>query len=154
VRRLSATLAIFLFALPAAAIAAVRGPGDGTLSVRDGRGTFSVTARGGVIGSFAHGKVIITDPDPTDGTGPKVTGSEWHRERSDITDVYGGTDVRFRLIGGSFRIKVIGSGINLSVVGKGVVSIAGEGTADDGSYSVDSADYVDVPPVLTTFPLP
>jgi hypothetical protein len=154
VRRLSATVAILAFAVPAAAIAAVRGPGDGTLSVRDGRGTFAVTARGGVIGSFAHGKVIITDPDPTDGTGPKVTGSDWHRERSDITDVYGGTDVRFRLIGGTFRIKVIGTGVNLSVVGKGAVSVDGEGTADDGTYSVDGGDYVPVPAFLTTFSLP
>ena len=153
-RRLIATLAIFAFAVPAAAIAAVRGPGDGTLSVRNGHGTFVITARGGVIGSFAHGKVIITDPDPTDGTGPKVTGQDWHRERSDITDVYGGTDVRFRLIGGSFRIKVIGTGVNLSVVGKGNVSLEGYGSADDGSYSVDGGDYVPVPAVLTTFSLP
>lgn len=152
-RRLIATVAIFAFAVPAAAIAAVRGPGDGTLSVRDGRGTFAVTARGGVIGSLAHGKVIITDPDPTDGT-VKITGQEWHRERSDITDVYGGTDVRFRLIGGSFRIKVIGTGVNLSVVGKGVASLEGNGTADDGSYSVDGGDYVAVPAFLTTFSLP
>ena len=153
-RQLSATVAILAFAVPAAAIAAVRGPGDGTLSVRDGRGTFAVTARGGVIGSFAHGKVIITDPDPTDGTGSKVTGQDWHRERSDITDVYGGTDVRFRLIGGTFRIKVIGTGVNLSVVGKGVAAVNGDGTADDGTYSVDGGDYVLVPAFLTTFSLP
>jgi hypothetical protein len=142
VRRLIAILAILGFTAPAAATAAVLGPGDGTLSVRD------------VIGSFARGKVIITDPDPTDGTGPKVTGQDWHRERSDITDVYGGTDVRFRLIGGAFRIKVIGTGVNLSVVGKGTVSLNGEGTLDDGSYSVDGGDYVPVPAILTTFSLP
>ena len=153
-RRLIAILAILGFTAPAAATAAVLGPGDGTLSVREGRGTFAVTARGGVIGSFARGKVIITDPDPTDGTGPKVTGQDWHRERSDITDVYGGTDVRFRLIGGAFRIKVIGTGVNLSVVGKGTVSLNGEGTLDDGSYSVDGGDYVPVPAILTTFSLP
>ncbi len=153
-RRLSAILAVLAFAIPATAIAAVSAPGDGTLSVRDGKGTFAITARGGVIGSFAHGKVIITDPDPNDGTGPKVSGSEWHRERSDITDVYGGTDVRFRLIGGTFRIKVIGTGVNLSVVGKGSVSLNGEGTPDDGTYSVDGGDYVAVPDFLTTFSLP
>lgn len=153
-RRLIATVAVLAFAIPAAATAAVQDPGDGTLSVRDGRGAFAVTGRGGIIGSFAHGKVVITDPDPNDGTGPKVSGSDWHRERSDITDVYGGNDVRFRLIGGTFRIKVIGTGVNLSVVGKGAVSLNGEGTPDDGTYSVDGGTYVAVPDFLTTFTLP
>ncbi len=153
-RRLIATIAVLAFAVPAAALAAVHGPSDGTLSLRDGRGTFTVNARGGIIGSFAKGRVVITDPDPTDGTGPIVTGDEWHKERSDTTDVYGGTKVRFRLIGGAFRIRVYGTGINLSVVGKGTVGISGAGTADDGTYSLDGGDYVPVPGVAITLTLP
>jgi hypothetical protein len=154
VRRLCATLAVLAFAVPAAALAGVRGPGDGTLSVRDGHGTFSVSARGGVIGSFARGRVVITDPDPNDGTGPIVTGDDWHKERTDTTTVYGGTKVRFRLIGGSFRIRVVAAGVNLSVVGKGTAGLNGEGTADDGTYSVDGGDYVPVPDIATTLSLP
>ena len=153
-RRLIATVCVLAFAIPAAAIAATRAPGDGTLSVRDAHGTFVVAARGGVIGSFVHGRVIITDPDPNDGTGPIVTGDEWHKERSDITDAYGGTKVRFRLIGGTFRIKVVGVGVNLSVVGKGVVVLNGDGTPDDGTYSLDGGDYVPVPDVPATLTLP
>ncbi len=153
-RRLLATVAVLGFALPAAAGAGVRGPGDGTLSVLDGRGTFAVRAQGGIIGTFARGRVVITDPDPNDGTGPIVTGDDWHRDRSDTTTVYGGTHVRFRLIGGSFKIRVIGTGVNLSVVGRGTVSLTGEGTADDGTYSIDGGDYVSVPDTQTTFSLP
>jgi hypothetical protein len=122
--------------------------------VRDARGTFTVNARGGVIASFARGRVVITDPDPSDGTGPIVTGDDWHRDRSDTTTVYGGTRVRFRLIGGTFKIRVIGVGVNLSVVGRGTVGLTGEGTADDGTYSIDGGDYVSVPDTLTTFTLP
>ena len=153
-RRLLATVAVLGFALPAAAGAGVRGPGDGTLSVLDGRGTFAVRAQGGIIGTFVRGRVVITDPDPNDGTGPIVTGDDWHRDRSDTTTVYGGTHVRFRLIGGSFKIRVIGTGVNLSVVGRGTVSLTGEGTADDGTDSIDGGDYVSVPDTQTTFSLP
>jgi hypothetical protein len=130
-----------------------RAGGDGTLSVREGRGKFTISARGGVIGSFARGRVIITDPVDGDGTGPIVSGDDWHRERSDTTDVYGGTRVRFRLIGGAFKIVVIGRGINLSLVGRGSVAIDGEGTPDDGSYSVNGNDYLPIPSESFSFVL-
>lgn len=113
-----------------------------------------MNARGGVIGTFVRGRVVITDPDPNDGTGPIVTGDDWHKDRTDTTTVYGGTRVRFRLIGGTFRIKVIGVGVNLSLVGKGTVGLTGEGTANDGTYSIDGGDYLSVPDTLTTFTLP
>jgi hypothetical protein len=144
-RRSLALLTVFAVVTPAAALAARRDPNDGTLSVRDGRGTFMVSARGGIIGSFAHGRVIITDPIDGDGTGPIVSGVDWHRDRSDTTTVYGGTRVRFRLIGGTFRIRVIGTGVNLSVVGRGSVTITGLGTLDDGTYSVNGGPEVGVP---------
>jgi hypothetical protein len=145
-------LAVIALGLPAAAAATRMDPSDGTLSVRDGRGTFVINAKGGVIGSFARGRVVITDPIDSDGTGPIVSGDDWHRERSDTTDVYGGTRVRFRLIGGTFKIKVIGSGVDLSVVGRGTVTLDGQGTDDDGTYSVNGAPYAPVP-AFAQFPL-
>jgi hypothetical protein len=154
VRNLLACLAVLACAVPAGAVAATHGPDDGTLSLQDARGTFTVNARGGVIGTFVRGRVVITDPDPNDGTGPIVTGDDWHKDRTDTTTVYGGTRVRFRLIGGTFRIKVIGVGVNLSLVGKGTVGLTGEGTANDGTYSIDGGDYLSVPDTLTTFTLP
>ena len=146
-----AALAAVLF--PSTGAATARTAGDGTLSVLDGRGKFTIIARGGVIGSFARGRVIVTDPIDGDGTGAIVSGDDWHRDRGEQTDIYGGTRVRFRLIGGSFKIVVIGRGVNLSVVGRGTVTVNGEGTLDDGAYSVNGGDYFAVLPGAFTFPL-
>jgi hypothetical protein len=145
-------LAVIALGVPAAAAAPTFEPADGTLSVRDGRGTFVVNARGGIIGSFARGRVVITDPVDGDGTGPIVSGDDWHKDRTDITTVYGGTRVRFRLIGGSFKFRVIGSGVNLAVVGRGTVTLNGQGTDDDGTYSVNGVAYAPVP-AFAQFPL-
>jgi opacity protein-like surface antigen len=137
-------------ALPAASAARDQGASDGTLSVQNGRGTITISARGGVIGSFARGSVRISDPIDGDGTGPIVTGDEWSNERDATTTTWGGTRVRFRIIGGSFRIVVRGRGINLSLVGTGKVTLDGAGTEDDGSYSVNGGEYLSLP----GFPLP
>ena len=146
-RRALVPVVVFALALPAWA-AAAQLDNDGTLSVKDGRGTFIINARGGIIGSFAKGRVVITDPIDADGTGPIVSGDDWHRDRGDATDVYGGTKVRFRLIGGTFKVKVVGTGVNLSVVGRGNVTLNGAGTDDDGTYAVNGADVAPVPDIL------
>jgi hypothetical protein len=151
-RRLLISLAVLALAAPTVALATRVDGGAGTLSVRDGRGTFVVNARGGVIGSFARGRVIITDPVDGDGTGPIVSGDDWHKYRSDTTTVYGGSKVRFRLIGGAFKVRVIGTGVNLSVVGRGGVTLNGQGTDDDGTYSVNGETDAPVPD-LAQFPL-
>jgi len=140
-------------ALPAASAARNQGASDGTLSVVDARGSITISARGGVIGSFARGSVRISDPVDGDGTGPIVTGDEWSNERDATTTTWGGTKVRFRIIGGSFRIVVRGRGINLSLVGKGNVTLDGAGTLDDGSYSVNGGEYVAMPGFPFLFPL-
>ena len=148
-----AVLALAL-ALPAASAARLRGPTDGTLSVKDARGTITIQGRGGVIGSFAQGKVTISDPIDGDGTGPIVTGDDFPPiERSETTTTWRGNRVRFRIIGGTFRIVVKGRGINLSFVGKGNVTVNGAGTDDDGTYAVNGADYSLVPDFAFTFAL-
>lgn len=147
-RRLLVTLAVLALSAPLAATASRTDPGDGTLSVKDGRGVFAVAVKGGIIGSFARGSVVITDPIPSDGTGPIVSGDDWQIDRSDTTTVYGGTKVRFRVIGGRFRVRVQGTGVNLSVVGKGQVVIHGRGTGDDGMYSVNGGAPAAVPDFL------
>ena len=132
-------------ALPGTSAARHQGASDGTLSVQNGRGTITIAGRGGVIGSFARGSVRISDPIDGDGTGPIVTGDEWSTERDATTSTWGGTKVRFRIIGGSFRIVVRGRGINLSLVGTGKVTLDGAGTGDDGSYSVNGGEYLALP---------
>jgi hypothetical protein len=141
-------------ALPAASAARDQGANDGTLSVRDARGTLTISVRGGVIGSFARGSVTISDPVDGDGTGPIVTGDDFPPiERNETTTTWRGTKVRFRIIGGSFRIVVKGRGINLSLVGKGNVTLDGAGTVDDGSYSVNGGEYLPMPGFSLPFPL-
>ena len=148
------TLAVLVaLALPATSAARHQGASDGTLSVQNGRGTITISARGGVIGSFARGSVRISDPIDGDGTGPIVTGDEWSNERDATTTTWGGTRVRFRIIGGSFRIVVRGRGINLSLVGTGKVTLDGAGTGDDGSYSVNGGEYLPMPGFSLPFPL-
>src|SRR6476620_11377054 len=127
-----------VLALPAASAARGQGASDGTLSVQSGRGTITISARGGVIGSFAQGRVTISDPIDGDGTGPIVSGDDFPPvDKNDTTTTWRGTKVRFRIIGGSFRIVVKGRGINLSLVGKGSVILDGADSGDDGSYSVN-----------------
>jgi hypothetical protein len=132
-------------ALPAGAAARARGLSDGTLSVRDGRGVVIIQGRGGVIGSLASGTVRFVDPIDEDGTGPIVSGDAAHREVGDTTDVYRGSKVRFRMIGGTFKIVVRGRGINLSCVGKGNVVLNGAGTDDDGTYATNGGGYSSIP---------
>jgi hypothetical protein len=144
-----AVLALAL-ALPAGVSARTTTSADGTLSVKDARGVVTIQGRGAVIGSFAKGSVTINDPIDGDGTGPIVTGDDWSKDKSDTATVWGGTKVRFRIIGGTFKIVVRGRGINLSFVGRGNIILNGAGTDDDGSYAVNGSEYN----LLPAFALP
>jgi hypothetical protein len=137
-------------ALPVGAAARERAANDGTLSVKDGRGVITIQGRGGVIGSFAKGSVVINDPVDGDGTGPIVTGDDWSKIKTETATQWGGSKVRFRIIGGTFRIVVRGRGINLSFVGRGTVILNGAGTEDDGTYAVNGSD----PNLIPAFPFP
>jgi opacity protein-like surface antigen len=152
-RRLLTFAMLATLVLPAASAARSHGASDGTLSVRDARGTITISGRGGVIGNFARGSVMINDPVEGDGTGPVVTGEAWSKERDSTTTTWGGTKVRFRIIGGAFRIVVKGRGINLSLVGRANVTLAGAGTGVDGSYSVNGGEYLALPGFPFAFPL-
>ena len=152
-RRLLTFAVLVALGLPAASAARTRGPNDGTVSVKDARGWISISARGGVIGSFSQGKVTIVDPIEGDGTGPVVTGDDWSRSRDVTTTTWGGSKVRFRIIGGAFRVRVQGRGINLSLVGKGSVTLNGAGSGEDGTYSVNSGAYSFIPDFPFSFVL-
>ena len=152
-RPLIFALLVLALALPAGVAAQTSSSTDGTLSVKDARGVMTIQGRGAVIGSFNKGQVMINDPVDGDGTGPIVTGDDWSKERTDTATVWGGTKVRFRIIGGTFRIVVRGRGINLSFVGKGNVILNGAGTDDDGIYAVNGGDYDGIPAFPLPFPL-
>src|ERR671936_817588 len=144
-RRLLPFAVLAALLVPSAATARPGGLTDGTLSVKDGRGIITIQGRGGVIGSFAKGAVTINDPIDGDGTGPIVFGDDWSKDRNDTTTTWGGTRVRFRMIGGTFRVRVQGRGINLSFVGKATVTLNGAGTDNDGTYSVNGEAYSPIP---------
>jgi len=123
-RRLVVFTTLLAFALPAGSSAAVRAPGDGTLSVRDLDGSITVLAKGGVIGRCSQ-CVLILDEWKTDEILPVVTGAGVNRTDLDddgSKERFAGKDLRWKVMGGSFSMKVRnGVGVDLSLVGKGRV---------------------------------
>jgi hypothetical protein len=137
VRNLVFSCALFALALPGAAFAQTRSPGEGTLLVKDGVGKITIVAKGGVIGRFGQGTLTIRDPNPDDNLNEVVTGAEHADFVNEHVTKYWGKDIRFRYVGGKFTVTVNGSDIDLSAIGKGTVTIAGLGTADDGTFSLN-----------------
>ena len=135
-RILLALFASALLGLPALAWGASSAADDGTLSVRNADGVIFVVARGTIIGACDKCKVSIVDPSPDDGAPPVVDGAETHKDLSDTRDLYSGTDVRFRLVGGLFKIKVSGYNVDLGVVAKGWGRIQAY-DSNTGTYSVN-----------------
>jgi hypothetical protein len=135
-RTLLAVFASAALALPALAWSASSAADDGTLSVKNGDGVILVVARGTIIGACDKCRVSITDPSPDDGAPPVVSGYEGHKDLSDTRDIYLGTDVRFRIVGGIFKIRVAGTGIDLGVVAKGWTRLQAADT-NTGTFSVN-----------------
>ena len=139
VRNLVFSCVLFALALPGAAVAHTRAPGDGSVVVKDGIGKVTIVARGGVIGHLGVGVLTVRDPNPDDNIGEIVTGAERTHEVNDYVTKYWGKDVRFRYIGGKFAIAINGADIDLSAIGRGTVELVGSGTADDGTYSLNDS---------------
>lgn len=136
-RNLAFICALFVLALPGAALARSGAPGDGTLLIRGGVGKVTINAKGGVIGHFGEGVLTVRDPNPDDNVSEVVTGADRMHNVNDFVTKYWGRDIRFRYIGGKFSITITGFDIGLSAIGKGYVTLAGRGTADDGTYSLN-----------------
>jgi hypothetical protein len=159
VRRVLVLICMLALLVPAASAGNAQ-RGDGTLSIRDGRGSVVVHARGAVIGQLSRlergGKLVIEDPV---GSEPRVVGADWARERADGTLVYGGKGIRFRVIGGRFVLRVTNVvGLQLSVVGKGRVTLDGAGSLEqgalyDGVYSLNGETAESLPDDATNFSL-
>lgn len=134
--------------------AATAGQNDGTFALQDGRGSFALQGmQGSVLGRVDRGRVTITDPLAHDGT-TIVRGYQWIKIRSATTTVYGGKNVRFRILGGRFSLQIDnGVGVDLSVVGRGRAMLLGAGYSElglsDGQYALNDAPMVPVPDVRT-----
>jgi hypothetical protein len=137
VRRLLLIPALLALAVPAFAGATANAPGDGTLIVKDAAGKIVVQAKGGIIGRFDQGALIVRDPNPDDELEAVVTGADKTTFRDEFVTIYSGKNIRFRFIGGRFKITLRKdtTAIDLSATGKGTVTMQGAGTLDDGTYS-------------------
>jgi hypothetical protein len=84
---------------------------------------------------------------------PQVTGWEWTgpSTKIDSAQVWKGTDLTFRAVGGKYTILVYGSGVNLVAAGKGTVKLAGipDTPVGDGKYSLNGVDFVSLPGTQT-----
>jgi hypothetical protein len=159
-RRFFPLVLVMALLLPAAAWAATgslgssRAPGDGTLVVDNGNGSVVVRARGGILGRFDQGTVIISDLDPIDGRVPVVSGAETFRFLSGGRTQYSGDDIRFRMIGGLFRVQVNATGIDVSAVGRGTAVLDATGFTDfPGRFSLDGGSFHALPGRATTYTL-
>ena len=153
------TVLLLMLALlvPAAAQSQSSTPQNGTLSIREGRGTVELDARGSMTGRV-NGKIAITDPKPYDSKRPVVYGATKTTYRNVKTTVYQGKNLRFRLIGARFQLRIQGQKIVLSAIarGDGVVDGAGDPTTNvfyDGTWSLNDSPPLSLPDTATPFEL-
>jgi hypothetical protein len=150
-RRLCLLLLLTLLALPTLALAARSKPNDGSLVITNANGTVTLQGSGLVFGQFDHGTLTVIDYEPEKHAAPTVSGARMKPLTSaSLNVVYVGSNVRFLFPGGKYVLRFDGVGIDLSVVGKGTVQVAGKGTVDDGSVSVNGAKPQDMTPFLSS----
>jgi hypothetical protein len=153
-RRFIPLLLVLLLALPATAWAVRTVPGDGTLVVDNGRGQVNIRARGGIIGRFDSGRLIVEDPVEGDGSGPIVYGAERIRDLGQHRMLYVGEDVRFRMIGGLYRVTILAVGMDVSAVGRGTVVLDATGFTDlPGRFAINGGSFQPLPGRPTTYQL-
>jgi hypothetical protein len=130
-------------------------PGDGTLSVKRGRGMITIKFKGTVIGRI-NGKVNVRDFRPLEGVDPQLVGCK-PKVRHPLLGVSlcQGKNVSFRILDGRYRVYLRGVGIFLSAVGQGTVTVDGYGDLgiNDGVMSLNDEPYQSLPDFPTTFPL-
>jgi hypothetical protein len=154
VRRLIVAALAATFTVPAA-LSADR-PGDGTFSMKRGRGSVSIKLRRGtVIGRVVNGRVQIKDFKPFDGHDPQLINCRHPRYPNLTTTVCQGKNVGFRAIDGRYTVAVRGNGIFLSVVGRGTLLVdgAGDDGLPDGQMELNDGPYESLPDFASTYTL-
>jgi hypothetical protein len=151
-RRFIPILLVLMLALPATAWAIHTLPGDGTLVVDNGHGVVIVRARGGIIGRFDSGSVVIEQPEG--GKAPTVYGAERISDLGNGRTKWSGEDVRFRAIGVFYRVRIQAVGIDVSAVGRGTAVLDASGFTDfAGRYSLNGGPFQSLPGRPTTYQL-
>jgi hypothetical protein len=153
-RRLLLTMLAIGLGLPAGASAVQELPGDGSLVVDNARGLVTLRARGGIIGRFDSGRLVMEDLYDGDGSGPIVYGADRVRELGPRMTLYIGEDIRFRLIGGAYRVSVNAYGMDISAVGRGTAVLDGSGFAEQpGRFQVNGGSWQPMPDDATRYTL-
>ena len=153
-RRLLCLALLTALVVPAAAYAAARAPGDGTLSVRDGEGVIQLNVRGAIIGRFDSGTLSVMRPkDDCDSL--QVWGATRERPVTNDDGVevechFTGKNIRFRFVGGQHLIRIGRAAspardIDLSVIGRGFVTLRGTTSVQDGQYSFNGEAFQSLP---------
>ena len=149
---------LLVLLVPATAFASQPAPtANGTLSIREGRGTVQLNARGSITGRL-RGRITITDPTPFDSKQPIVYGATRTTYKSEKKAVYHGKNLRFRLIGGPYTIRLEGRAIFMSAIGRGKGMLDGDGDVQqgifyDGVWSLNDEPYHSLPDDVTRFDL-
>ncbi len=136
-RKLILILLASLLILPAAGLAWMNSPGDGSLVVSGADSRLTIQGHGLIFGHLDRGTItVVGDYKPDDNTSlSSVSGAKMKILGGNV--VYSGSDVRFLFPGGRYTLIVEGTGIDISAVGNGKFSALGAGTGDDGSFTVD-----------------
>jgi hypothetical protein len=135
-------------------------PGDGTLSVKRGRGTIAIKFTGTVIGRL-NGRILVKDFRLGDDNTPQLIGCKKRRHPVVGVTICAGRNVSFRILDGRYNVYLGGTSIFgatnmfLSAVGQGTVTIDGDGDlgVGDGSMSLNDAPYQSLPDTAKTYPL-
>jgi hypothetical protein len=150
-RRLAVIIGALALMAPPLAAALARGPGDGTLVVQNAKGIVQLRVTGGIIGRFDSGQIEVFDPTLADGPAAVVKLCQDTSPGPKRFSCFSETEVRFRLIGGSFIVRIDAIGVDLSVVGHGTAVLDGQDFEDfqTGRYSVNGGPFQLMPPVPT-----
>lgn len=142
-RRLALILLVATAVLPAAALAERSAAGDGVFELKAVNGVVILTGKGVLWGQMDKGLMRVTDPDPTDGAQPLVSGAEHTRPAGENATVYSGTNIHFRFTGsGKYTIRFKGTGIDLTAIGVGAADMTGDPLAlDRGSYALNGGKW-------------
>jgi hypothetical protein len=128
--------------------------GDGSLVVKDASGprtgnvpVVALTITGAAIGHVDQGRIVIDNGSTAEVT--RGTGVLWSKDStiSDTAQMWGGTDFKFRAVGGKYTILIYGSGIDVVALGTGTVSLTGlvDDPLSDGKYSLNGKAFVSLP---------
>jgi hypothetical protein len=153
-RRSVVFLTLLALATPFAAAAAVRAPGDGTLSIRDLDGTISVTIRsqGGVIGRCDQCSLFLDERlRAEDELLPIVSGARGiDLDEDAASERFVGKELRWKVMDSPLRMVVRrGVDVDLSIVGKGRFTIQGT----NGTFVLNGGDTQRVESVPFASPL-